>query len=450
MKELERTLDYLRRNGTMNTLYAAGQHLLDAGRDLVYDRKRPEEQTTSGELDRQRVEGRQFGIGISVLVPVFHPKERLIREMTQSVLAQSYESWEMILADGSAEPSDVVRKITEKDPRIRYVRAKAGGGISENTNSALNASKGDMVTFLDQDDLLEKDALYRIAWAAANGAQIVYTDEDKLDDASGRYLSVNRKPEYNADLLYANNYICHLFAVKRGVALGVGGFRSRYDGSQDHDFILRCCDAVQETKIFHIPKVLYHWRIHSSSTAGDPSAKLYAYENGRKAVEDHLRKKGIACRVEHTKHRGFFRVVYTEKIQEGSYRVLIDGDLIPLTENAEAVLASYLARKDVGAVGARVTDRLGRILCSGYERGEDGRIVSLFAGMNARLPGTMNRAGLVTEVAAVSKYACIIRKELADCAGEDPGKIDSWRMCREIRKRGYRILIDPEVVFVKK
>ena len=447
MKVISRALDYLKRNGPESTCYAAIQHLKDAGRDIGYELMIREERAKPEELARQKQEGKAFGVKISVIVPVFHPRADYLKEMVHSVLEQSYSLWELVLSDGSETPSAEAEKLAGLDERIRYVRAKEGGGISDNTNIGLNSSTGDVTAFLDQDDLLEPDALYRIAWAIKGGAQIVYTDEDKVTEDAGHHLSPYRKLDYNQDLLYGNNYICHFLAVKRSLAMGVGGFRSRYDGAQDHDFILRCTDAVDQKRIWHIPKVLYHWRMHGSSTSGNPSSKIYAYENGRRAVEDHLRKKGIDCQVKHTEHRGFFRTEYKEIPDPEPLVCFFGRNVVPLTERAKEVLSSYFVRPDVGAVGARILDRHGRILSSGYYRDEDGRAVSYFEGMDPRMPGEMNLACLVMDVDAVSKYACVVRKSLAESEGLDPGHMDSWKLCSKIRRRGYKILVDPMVLF---
>ncbi len=447
MRLFSRTADYIRRNGVENTFYAAKQHLLDLKRDLGYEAVYEEERATREELAVQRQSGSSFGITISVIVPVFEPDVRLLREMAGSVIDQSYSDWELILSDGSGKPCHEAQELSELDNRIRYIRSKAGGGISENTNKGLNSSTGEMAAFLDQDDLLEKDALYRIAWAAKGGALVVYTDEDKLDGNTGRHMSPYRKPDYNQFLLYGNNYICHFLAVKRALALGLGGFRSRYDGAQDHDFVLRCCDAVRSEQIWHIPKILYHWRIHERSTAGNPGSKIYAYENGRRAVEDHLREKGFSCRVQHTMHRGFFRPVYSGTVSEEDFVVLVGKEIVPMTRGWKKILSSYFVRPDVGAVGGRVIDRHGRILCNGYCRAEDGKIRSLFEGMDFHLSGQMNQADLCMNVDAVSRYACLIRKDLIEKMDSDWEKMNSWKLCAGIRRSGYKILVDPEVVF---
>ncbi|MCR5650133.1 MAG: glycosyltransferase [Lachnospiraceae bacterium] len=438
---IKRTVDYLKRNGIASTFFAAAEHagmLID---DLRYGLYLKNERTGEKELDEQRHDG-HGGVRISVLVPVYKPDPVYFRQMVSSVMDQTYGNFELILADGSPAEELQARKISREDERIRYVRGNPGGGISDNSNTALGAAVGDAVVLLDQDDILEPDALYRVAESFDRGYDVVYTDEDKYVTGTGRYISPYRKGDYNKDLLLSNNYICHLFGVRTQIARNVGGFNKRYDGAQDHDLIIRCCDAVGEDKIAHIPRILYHWRIHSASTAGNPMAKVYAYESGKKAVRDFLKEKGLCTEVLDTAHRGFFRVVYKDPVPKDSYVIFADGKLEPLTDGYEEILSSYLAREDIGIVGARIIGRDNRIVSSGYRKDPSGRIVSLFHGKDHRLPGYMNTAELVMDVEAVSKFACVIRKDLLSCMDGN-----SYRICEKIRKKGYRVVIDPKVLF---
>ncbi|MBO4373672.1 MAG: glycosyltransferase [Lachnospiraceae bacterium] len=440
---IRRALDYLKRNGAGPAFFAAAGH---AGRilgDIRYSLSLKDERTGKEELEEQRRDGR-LRVKISVLVPVYEPDPVFFRQMVNSVLAQTYGNFELVLADGSPAQELLATRISKEDPRIIYVRGIPGGGISDNSNTALYAAKGDAVALLDQDDLLEPDALYRMAALFDEGYDAVYTDEDKYVTGSGRYTCPYRKKDYDPDLLLSNNYICHLFGVRRDIACRAGGFNKRFDGAQDHDLILRCCDMAGTGRVAHIPRILYHWRIHEGSTAGNPMAKVYAYESGKRAVKNFLKEKGLDTEVLDTPHRGFFRVIYKDEVPKDSYTLFVDGKLEPVTENYEKILSSYLARKDIGIVGARIIGTNKKIICSGYEKNADGRIVSLFSGMDYRLPGYMNTAGLVMETEAVSRYACVVRNELLGCM-----EGDSYRICEKIRKQGYRVIIDPKVEFVK-
>ena len=438
---IRRAFDYLKRNGAGPAFFAAAGYAGRVAADIRYGLTLSSERTGEEELERQRKENRN-GVKISVLVPVFEPDPVYFAEMVKSVTGQTYGNFELILADGSPAQELLATRIAKEDPRIRYVRGIPGGGISDNSNTALSSAEGDVVVLLDQDDLLEPDALYRMAECFDRGADVVYTDEDKYDTGTGRYISPYRKRDFDPLLLLSNNYICHLFGVRTRIAREAGGFNKRFDGAQDHDLILRCCDLAGDDRIVHIKRILYHWRIHEGSTSGNPMAKVYAYESGKRAVRNFLREKGLDTEVCDTAHRGFFRVIYRDPVPKDSYTLFVDGRLNPLTPEYEEILSSVLARKEVGIVGARITGRGKRIVCSGYEKDNDGRVVSLFAGMDRRLPGYMNLAELVMETQAVSKTACVVRNELLDCMDGD-----SYRVCEKIRKRGYRVVIDPKVVF---
>lgn len=159
----------------------------------------------------------------------------------------------------------------------------------------------------DHDDTLEPDALYEIVKAINDhqGPEIVYTDEDKLSMDGEFYFEPHFKSDYNLFRLRDNNYICHIFAVKKALVDQVGGLRQEYDGSQDYDFILRCCEQAKQ--VIHIPRVLYHWRCHMNSVAANPESKTYAYEAGCRAIQEHYRRVGIEAEVEMTKHPGWYR-----------------------------------------------------------------------------------------------------------------------------------------------
>ncbi len=438
---IRRTLDYLKRNGAAATLFAAAEHAGSMLADLRYGMGLADERTGQEELEAQRKD-EGSGVKISVLVPVYEPQADYFLQMAGSVLDQTYGNFELILADGSPAQELLATKMSKENERVRYVRGVPGGGISENSNSALYAADGDVVVLLDQDDLLEPDALYRMAEYFDRGYDVVYTDEDKYVTGTGIYISPYRKRDYNKDLLLSNNYICHLFGVRREIALKAGGFNKKYDGAQDHDLILRCCDIAGENRIAHIPRILYHWRIHEGSTAGNPMAKTYAYESGKRAVRDFLKEKGLQTEVLDTAHRGFFRVIYKDPVPKDGYTFFVDGKLAPLTDEYEEILSSYLARDDIGIAGARIIGSNKRIVCSGYEKDAEGRVVSLFSGLDYRMPGYMNTAELVMDTEAVSKYACVVRNELLSCM-----EGNSYRICERIRKKGYRVVIDPKVVF---
>lgn len=245
---------------------------------------------------------------ISIVIPLYCTPLPYLKELLESVRRQSYENWQLCLADGS--PDDKAKEFIEKHygrkKRIVYRKLEENGGISVNTNEAVALAAGEYLMLCDHDDTLEPDALYEIVKAINDtGADVLYTDEDKVSMDGRHYFDPNFKPDFNLFRLRENNYICHIFVVKKSLTDETGLLRSEFDGAQDFDFILRCCEKAQ--KITHIPKVLYHWRCHMDSTAADPSSKAYAYEAGRKAVREHYQRLGIDAKVEMTERPGWYR-----------------------------------------------------------------------------------------------------------------------------------------------
>ena len=248
---------------------------------------------------------------ISVVVPIYKTPEVFLCQMIESVTAQTYPYWQLCIADGSEDVSQT-RSIVERylsDKRIKYVILEKNLGIADNTNAAMELADGDYIALFDHDDLLAENALYEVAdRICKTGAEIVYTDEDKVtSDLSERYQP-NFKPDFNLDLLRSNNYICHLLVVKKTLVQEVGGQKKEFDGAQDHEFLFRCVEKAKG--IEHIPKVLYHWRVHKASTADNPLSKKYAYDAGKRAVTEHIRRCGEEAEVTDTLFPGFYRAKY--------------------------------------------------------------------------------------------------------------------------------------------
>lgn len=248
---------------------------------------------------------------ISVVVPIYKTPEVFLRQMIESVTAQTYPHWQLCIADGSGDTAETKRIVDSylSDKRIRYKILAENLGIADNTNAAMELADGDYIALFDHDDLLSENALYEVAdRICKTGAEIVYTDEDKVtSDLSERYQP-NFKPDFNLDLLRSNNYICHLLVVKKTLVQEVGGQKKEFDGAQDHEFLFRCVEKAKG--IEHIPKVLYHWRVHKASTADNPLSKKYAYDAGKRAVTEHIRRCGEEAEVTDTLFPGFYRAKY--------------------------------------------------------------------------------------------------------------------------------------------
>lgn len=478
---LLKTIYYLKRNGIRRTWYAVLERL-EEGKKPPYVWIPP----TEAELEAQRSSWKErgFAVSFSILVPVYRTKPEYLRELVDSLRRQTYPGWELILADATeddsverilrqdwaagevefwgpegrsaGETSEEYRHIEEPVPGvpagagqkvsgIRYIRLAENAGIAENTNRAIPYAAGDYVGLLDHDDILTENALYEMAAAVQEGAdrgirpQMLYSDEDKCNGDRTEYYEPNRKEDFNLDLLLSNNYICHFLVMKRELIEKLK-FRTEYNGAQDYDLVLRAVYALreQESAIVHIPKVLYHWRCHTGSTAENPGSKPYAYESGRRAIQDFVHRAGWRAEAVETAHVGFYALRY-------------QGDL-------------FETRADVGAVGGRIVKK-GRILGGRLEEEQ-----VLYENLPIHYSGYLHRAQLSQDASAVDirnirvrpecreifrqtvgvAYETVPGKEIFDVS-RLPDNCDirraSLELGRALRAAGYRILYLPDRAF---
>lgn len=252
----------------------------------------------------------------SIVVPMFRTPPAYLEALIQSVQSQTYDNWQLFLADGSGTAHERFGEtktgtvIREDGGRICYQLLDANRGIAGNTNAALEMAQGDFIVFADHDDLLTPDALFSFAEVIRSDdtADVIYSDEDKTDKKGKKYYDPHFKPDFNEDLLRSMNYICHLLAVRCSLVRQVGGFRADYDGAQDYDFIFRCTEQARH--VAHVPKILYHWRCHSASTAENPESKRYAFDAGLRAIEAHYARLGVKASVSHGAKPGMYVTHY--------------------------------------------------------------------------------------------------------------------------------------------
>lgn len=446
---LKKTLSYLKRNGIKSAYYAARERIeTEKGEHYVYEQ--PQEQ----ELQRQREAAGALHTRFSVIVPAYETKEEYLRAMLDSVLQQTYGNFELILADASK--SDQVMQIVGEyqDKRIQYRRLKQNNGISANTNQALMYATGDYAALLDHDDTLTPDALYEMAAEIERQEkdgielQMLYSDEDKCDSSGTQFFEVNKKKEFNLDLILSNNYICHFLVMKRQLMQELG-FRSVCDGAQDYDLVLRAVsgmmgkdkrrNTIQELPIAHVPGVLYHWRCHQASTAENPDSKQYAYDAGKRALQDFLRSREWKGTVQSLKHLGFYRIEFQPDLMTN--------------------------RPDVAVIGGKLVNAKNIITGGIY----DGDGVCPYLGLHREYSGPMHRAVLRQEAYAVdvrcmllSSRAEKIMEELLglpylreiqsgrfnwqDSLNQETDYVElSLKFCEKIRRQGMRILWDPQM-----
>lgn len=438
---LYKTLYYLKKNGLKNTLYAIAERMQKHDTDS-YTYEAPSKEM----LSQQRETKWDEPVCFSILVPLYHTPEEYFKKMVESVLAQTYPYFQLVLLD-AGEEEEPLKNIAEgyKDNRICYHKLAENKGIAENTNEGLKYADGDYIALLDHDDILTEDALFEFAEAIQNAKQqgielqLIYSDEDKCDGDGITFYEPHFKTDFNLDLLMTNNYICHFTAVKAEVFRELQ-LRGEYNGAQDFDMVLRVAGRFMDKSqvIYHVPRVLYHWRCHRNSTAANPASKMYAYEAGKRAVEAFVKARGWKATVEHLKHLGFYRIEYA-------------GD-------KEAI---FQQRPEVGALGGSVLGTKGKII--GGLRTADG--VPVYEGLQQGFSGYMNRAALAQQ-AEVLDIRCICvnpscREILEQClkrfgltkdeyeqlhkAKQDIDvRVLSVELSRALKEAGYVLVWDPQ------
>ncbi len=267
----------------------------------------------------------------SIVVPVYNTTPQLLADVLASVQGQWYPHWELILADDASPSADTQAALAAiAHPQIKVLHLEKNQGIAGATNVGLAAAQGDFVVFMDHDDELTADCLYELALCIEREQpDFVYSDEDKLDE-QGNYVQPHFKPDWSPDTMMSTMYTCHVSCVRRSLLDRIGGLRSQYDGCQDWDFVLRVSEHT--SRISHVPKVLYHWRIIPASVAADIGAKPYVLEASRRVRADALERRGHAGSVEPVSQvPGFFRVNYHLR---GTPLVSI---IIPSRDNGEVL-----------------------------------------------------------------------------------------------------------------
>lgn len=434
-----------------------------------YDKARGRFWPSPKELEAQRAYQGSFPRRpmVSIVVPAYETDPIFLRRMVESCLAQTYGRWQLCIADASR--GDAVREAVTPylaDGRICYRHLAENEGIAANTNVGLSMAEGEYLSFLDHDDALMPSALYEMVRAInETNADMLYSDEDKMSADQSHYMDPHFKLDFNAELLLGNNYVCHFLLVSRELLGRIGGMDSRYDGAQDFDFVLRASECAR--KVCHVPKVLYHWRMHGGSTAVNTDSKQYAYEAGRRAVEAALARRGYVGSVAMDNDPGFYRICYqpprgislrvdawgmpSKEYQEvkrqlmgeaeglgisvnwdedvqvpefvcarqgmvpasAPYRLYLNRGLRSVRTGSLEILLGSCARAGICGAGAKILQgghgkRGKRVAQCGYWE-KDGRLMPRFQNLPAGFKGYFHRAYLATEVAAFSPDFAIMK-----------------------------------------
>lgn len=416
---------------------------------------------SEAELKKQRDESFSYPVKISIAVPTYNTPIIFLQQMIDSIANQTYGNWELCIADGSDDRSVVefIGHYGNKDGRIKVKHLSRNLGIAGNTNAALEMTTGEYIGLMDHDDILEESALYEIAKTlqGKDRPDIIYTDEDKVSENLDVFYEPNFKPDFNLEMLRCNNYICHFFLFNRTLLDKTGGFRERFDGAQDYDFILRCVENTG--RIEHLARPLYHWRTFSGSTAANPDSKQYAYIAGKCSIDEHLKRMGEQADVMYTRYPGFYRVKYRlpekERVQififhdeyetprkklkqciqaikktskydkltvniikkqdmlrkediKGDYVILLDSCVKFIHSGWLEEMLSVCQREQVGIVGGKLYNKNETIKHAGIIMGLDGY---LFEGFPRTQNGYMHRENLMQELSAVTTKLAMVSKE---------------------------------------
>lgn len=459
---------------------------------------------TEEELTQQRKVTFSFAPLVSIVIPTYETPEQYLRELLDTLQAQTYANWELCLADGSS--SDLVKGVAleyaREDVRIRYHRLEKNGGISENTNGGFAMARGEYIALMDHDDLLTENALFEMVKCLNEqfGEQerklaMIYSDEDKINGDGTVYSRPHFKPDYNPEFLRHNNYFCHFLMFSAELLKRVGGLNREYDGAQDYDFVLRCVE--EDAVVRHIPKILYHWRIHEGSTAGNSADKAYAFDNGCRAIEGHLARVGEPGTAAVTTNLGVYKVEYElngcpkvtvvaeeqqtlAKIREhykdtsfqlqymlaeqlnngveqecmGDYILFIQKGIKVSPENLIEKFLGICQHPKVGIVGAKILTAKQKVASCGVTYKADGTMIPLCGGIPAEYKGYFLH-GVIPKNVSVVPFACVmLKREAWDCVKGDSddftGIYRDADYCFKLSEQDYQVIVTPEVVAVQK
>lgn len=272
---------------------------------------------------------------ISILIPVYNIERKYLSECLDSVLNQTYSNFEVCLVDDCSikqETKDTLEEYQKKDPRIKVKYRKENGHISKTTNDALAMANGEFVALMDNDDLLAPNALYENVKVLNEDSSydLIYSDEDKID-MKNHFCDPHFKPDFSPDTLLGSNYICHFPVLRKSIMEKIGGFRVGYEGAQDFDLFLRFTEETQN--VYHIPKILYHWRMIPGSTAATIDNKAYAIEKGKRTLEDALQRRNLNATVSIHPSAPYFFVNYKYDIEPFISIIIPTRDYADILEN---------------------------------------------------------------------------------------------------------------------
>lgn len=440
---------------------------------------------TAAELETQRKVKFKFRPCFGVTIPLYNTKLEYLQELLASFQAQAYGDFKLFCVDaspakkGKTALTDFMQAAAQQDARIIYQVLGKNAGIAANTNQAIALAMRDAdvthIALCDHDDFVEPNALFEYAKVLNENqnAKIIYSDEDVLrckDDPNAAYIM---KPDWNPFLLESCNYINHFFVCEKALLKQIktkNGLYERpdFDGAQDYDLYLRLTEKAQaldaklqkqeaakiktatytSSTIFHVPKVLYHWRAAENSTAQDPYNKLYAFDAGKRALDEHFQRCGIDAVAEHTEVWGTYRTKYKLKDTDEDFLLFSLDGAKALESDSVAEMAAILQRNQVGVVGAQILAKNGTIQSAGVIVGAGNGGMNAFRGLRPKFTYA-NRAQCVTNYSAVSGACLMVRRSVYDQVGGFDkniafGDVD---FCLKVRALGKQVVYTPHAKF---
>ena len=471
----------------------------DSGATTDYQKWLRCHRASAADLDRMRREARAFNFKpvISIITPVFDTRVPRLREAIESVVAQVYENWELILVDDGSRASELLAelpKLAARDSRISLIKLETNAGISAASNKGLAAAHGEWVAFLDHDDLLEPDALFQVVSLLQKhpDADLIFSDEDKLADTG--YEAPVFKPDWSPDFFLSYNYIGHFTAIRRELVEKAGRFRSAFDSAQDYDLFLR---VVEHTgRIHHIPRVLYHWRRTTDSSAANIRQKPGQLDASRRAIQEHLKRcnqpahvgvdwkthafwirrelaepKKIsiviasrADRAQLAEHKERLssktdypncEVIIAENRNaafaktDSPWLMFLDADVEPINSDWLTIMAEHVQRQEVGAVGGQLLNPNDSVEHAGIVLGIGGIAQPAFRGFPADHRGANRQLAVTRNCSAISSACMLTRREVLEkVSGFDetlPEVLADVDLCLKMRRLGYLLVYTPFV-----
>ena len=361
-RNIKLAFNYIRKNGIKLFLTKAKQKISGKSVELEdsYITWIRNNEPNEKQLKEQRKYKFNISPKISFAVPVYNTPENYFKDLIDCLKRQTYNNWELCLADGSPKKLNFIEEIAKSDKRIKYQYLNGNRGISGNQNVAIEMCTGDFIGLLDHDDIIPDFCLYEIVKAINENKDVefIYTDQDKFEAIDAPRYEPYFKPGFSIDLLRCSNYISHFSVFKKELMDKLGGLRSEYDGSQDYDIVMRTVEITKQ--IVHIPMILYNWRVHRNSVSMDGSAKPYAYEIARNVIKDHIERQGFKAEVEMLRPLGIYKVNYgliseplvsiiinySEEITKKEIQKLIDNINNSSYKNYEIIIPNFIDIKN--------------------------------------------------------------------------------------------------------